>query len=259
LIELSSYFPNNKLRFCYTLKNGRLHGCGRSWYDNGQLEREEWFHKSILHGIQRLWYAQGILKSEMNYVNNHLDGLRREWYPSGRLMMECHYVMNRLEGICTEWHHNGQIRERTPYWEGQPHGIIKRFDEKGRAIAKDIYVRGLRYTGRIRRLVNAKRFDLRQLGRIGSVAIRHFLLEEIGYARLLREGNAQIIDQDGECELFQCHWHKEEEPLYLVKVKCPSTGTFYTLRVAPHVRNVREAIAWTFSLGGNEYIPQEES
>ena len=59
LIELSSYYPNNNLRFSYTIKNGRLHGYGRRWYENGQLEREDPFHKSILHGSQRLWYTHG--------------------------------------------------------------------------------------------------------------------------------------------------------------------------------------------------------
>src|SRR6185295_5996038 len=203
LLELSSYYPNNHPRFCYTLKNGRLHGVGRTWYENGQLEREEPLHKSVLHGRERLWYPHGVLRAEKHYVNDQLDGARREWYPSGQMKIECHYVMNRLDGLYTEWHPKGQLKERVPYWEGEPHGIIKRFDEKGRASAKEIYVRGLPYGGRIKRLLNEKRFEAKRLARIGSPAIRRFLLEEIGYARLLAEGLARRIDQDGDSELFE--------------------------------------------------------
>lgn len=259
LIELSSSYPNSRPRFSYTLKNGRLHGVGRMWYENGQPEREDPFHKSILHGRQRSWYAHGALKAEMNYINNHLDGLRREWYPSGRPMMECRYVINRLDGLCTEWHQNGQVKERIPYWNGEAHGIIKSYDEKGRALAKEIYIQGLRYTGTIRRILNAKKINVKRLSRIGVPALRHFLLEEVGYERFLKEFPAQFIGQDGECELFKCFWHKDEEPLCLVKVKCPSTGIYYTLRVPPHVRSIQEAVAWTFTLEAVEYSPLEES
>jgi hypothetical protein len=84
-------------------------------------------------------------------------------------------------------------------------------------------------------------------------------LEEIGYERFLSEVEHEVLDRQGDYEFIRINWHAEEEPIYLIKVKCSSTGVFYALRVSPYVKTVQEAIAWTFALSEHEYRPQEES
>jgi hypothetical protein len=36
----------------------------------------------------------------------------------------------------------------------------------------------------------------------------------------------------------------DREPIYLLKMTCPSTGFIHTLRVPPNIQSAREAIAW---------------
>jgi hypothetical protein len=52
---------------------------------------------------------------------------------------------------------------------------------------------------------------------------------------------------------------KNEEPIFLVKVKDPSLQVYYMLRVPPNVRTCKEAIAWTFGLSSEEYNPIMET
>ena len=69
----------------------------------------------------------------------------------------------------------------------------------------------------------------------------------------------EIIDKDGDYELVKIRWHKKEMPIVLVKVKCPSTGAFYVLRVPLSIKTVKEAVAWTFGMATKDYKPEEES
>lgn len=36
----------------------------------------------------------------------------------------------------------------------------------------------------------------------------------------------------------------QKEPIYLLKMTCPSTGFVHALRVPPNIKSAREAIAW---------------
>ncbi len=253
------YYPNGQLQFRYTINKGKLHGIGRRWYENDQLEREDPFHKGILHGRQRTWYSDGKIKSEMHYTNDCYDGRRREWYPDGHMKLECFYKMNLLEGDLVEWYPNGVLKERGSYFEGLRHGVWKEYDINGRLLLSEVYIRGVRLGGRIQRLLDSGRLSARYIKRIRNTAVRRICLEEFGYERFLLEVEHKTIDANEGCDLVRIDWHPQEEPLYLVRVKCPSTGAFYTLRVSPEAKTVREAVAWTFGLSEHEYQPQEES
>ncbi len=245
--------------FRFTIEKGKLNGLGQIWYESGQLKQEEHFHKDILHGIQRSWYPNGQIKVEIHYTNGAYDGQRREWYQNGQLKLECSYKMNTLDGPMTEWHLNGLIKEQVHFLEGERHGIGKEYDNKGRLIQKELYIRGIRYGGRIKWLLNTNRLKASHITKMQNTALRRICLEELGYERILLELNHETINQENDCELVKINWHQDEEPLYLVKVRCSSTGVFYTLRVPPEVQTVRQAIAWTFGLNEHEYQPQEES
>ena len=259
LIVNTGFDADGRKRFCYTIRNGRLHGVGRLWFEDGQPESENTFHKGVFHGPQRSWYRNGQIRSEISIVNNQYDGTRREWYPSAQLMLECAYRQNKLEGVLTQWHANGRLKERGPYQEGLRHGIWQEFNEQGSPAAKQLYARGICYTGKVKRILDSGKICAKDILHCHNTALRRILLEELGFERFLAQMKGKVLDRDGDQELIRVNWHKDEEPLMLVKVRCPSTAVFYTLRVAPHVATVREAVAWTFSLDEIVYRPDEES
>ena len=65
----------------------------------------------------------------------------------------------------------------------------------------------------------------------------------IGYDRLIQELSAQQIDSWQEYALLTID-NADVEPIYLLKMTCPSTGFIHALRVPPNLTSAREAIRW---------------
>jgi hypothetical protein len=107
--------------------------------------------------------------------------------------------------------------------------------------------------------IKTGKFQAKDIIKIRNVAARRLLLEEFGYERFLAQLEHAILDVDGDNELVKIDWRKDEEPVHLVKVRCPSTGAFYALRVPPRMKTVKQAIAWTFRMKKDEYSPVQEA
>ena len=91
------------------------------------------------------------------------------------------------------------------------------------------------------------------------IAKRRILLSILGYDLFLQKNKHKYcLDVDGYYGLFLIKMN-EEEPIVLLKVKCPTTGMFYTLRVPPDTKTCKEAVAWTFDVNKKEYILENET
>jgi hypothetical protein len=92
---------------------------------------------------------------------------------------------------------------------------------------------------------------------------RRVLLERMGYDRFLAQARAEVLDRDrdagGERRLLRVSL-PGDEPLVCVAVICPSTGRQYLLRVPPHIRTCRGAVAWVAGFDNpDDYRPIAES
>ena len=188
-----------------------------------------------MHGVCRIWDENGTLLVEEAYNRGVLDGVRRNWHPNGQLQTQETHVRGFRHGICTEW------------------------DREGKLLQKRLYVSGSFVGGEIHRILNTRELTAQDILKIGNAEVRRACLEIVGYAWFLSKLVHQVIDRDGDYELVCINWHKKEEDIYLVKVRCPSTGAFYTLRVPPMMKKVREAIAWTFGVNEGSYAPEVET
>ena len=259
IISSRGYYPSGRIQFCFHFKNGKLHGSASTWYENGQLQEKFQFQNGALHGWYMRWFSNGQICWEIPYVNDCYHGRRREWYENGQLKMECQYEENLLQGESWEWYGNGALKERGKYLDGLRQGVWTFYDEKKKNGVKEIYLRGVRNAGKILKLVRSNQLTAKEIVRIQNTALRRICLEEIGYERFLMDLDYQLIDKCGHDELAKVEWHTEEEPLCLVKVRCHSTGAFYTLRVPPQMKTVRQAVAWTFGMTEEQYIPECET
>lgn len=77
-----------------------------------------------------------------------------------------------------------------------------------------------------------------------NIELRRVLLQGIGYERLCIELNAEKIDEWREYSLLRINSTIDIEPIYLLKMICPSTNYCHALRVPPSMTSAREAIAW---------------
>lgn len=80
-----------------------------------------------------------------------------------------------------------------------------------------------------------------------------------GLTAFLADSAAEFVDESEYGVLVHARMAIGAEPISAVIVKCPSTGETYALRVPPHMRSAREAVAWTFGLAYQEYRPIAES
>jgi internalin A len=69
------------------------------------------------------------------------------------------------------------------------------------------------------------------------------LIERIGYDRICQQLQAVELDSWQEYTLLKID-NADVEPIYLLKMTCPSTGFIHALRVPPDVRSAQEAIRW---------------
>ena len=83
-----------------------------------------------------------------------------------------------------------------------------------------------------------------------NAELRRVLIERIGYDRICQQLQAVELDSWQEYTLLKID-NADVEPIYLLKMTCPSTGHIHALRVPPDVRSssrasltAKEAIRW---------------
>ncbi len=77
-----------------------------------------------------------------------------------------------------------------------------------------------------------------------NAELKRVLIQRIGYDRICRELQAIELDNWQEYTLLKINADVDEEPMYLLKMTCPSTGHIHALRVPPDMESAREAIRW---------------
>ena len=76
-----------------------------------------------------------------------------------------------------------------------------------------------------------------------NAELRRVLIERIGYDRICQQLQAVELDGWQEYTLLKID-NADVEPIYLLKMTCPSTGFIHALRVPPDLESAREAIRW---------------
>ena len=166
---------------------------------------------------------------------------------------------HQIKAEVVGYHKNGNMRFRCPVVDGGLHGICFIWHDTGSLESRTLYFRGISLFTQTNIDKGSDTVTAQDIINIKNATARRECLEEFGYERFLVELKHDVIDKKEDYELVKIDWHKEEEPIYLVKVKCPSTGAYYTLRVPPKVVTVKEAVAWTFNMNDSEYAPLTET
>jgi len=190
-----------------------------------------------------MWYKNGIIKTECMYRNGKLDGSFVERYPNGRMRARYDYAYGALFGISREWNDKGEIIYEEIQSFLSNHSEEEYLNE-GECI---LY------------LLRNNSLTVKDILNVEDADVRHAALREFGYEKFYSELPKITIDKDNESELVEIDWHREEQAICLVRVRCHSMGIFYVLRVPPHMKTVKQAVAWTFHMKKNEYNLSEEA
>jgi len=242
--------------------DGLLDGTKRLWFGNGQLFLEEKFSKSVRIGTSRVWHENGQISIWEEYDDGRLHGRRQTWYADGCLASEEVYARGVLNGTSRYWDADGRIQRRAAHFQGRLHGEQIEWDEAGKEKSRTFYAAGRRFCKRYENLILTGNLHAKHVLKMRNAFHRRVCTEVLGYSRFLSQLSCKIIQKDGEQELVVIPAEvlgRDWEEIYLVKVKCPSTGAFYTLRVPPVMKTVKQAVAWTFGVKEDEYQPEKET
>ncbi|MCC3494509.1 MAG: hypothetical protein JGK35_29155 [Microcoleus sp. PH2017_16_JOR_D_A] len=77
-----------------------------------------------------------------------------------------------------------------------------------------------------------------------NAEVRRVLIGAIGYPKICQELQAIELDTWQEYTLLKIENDVDIEPIFLLKMTCPSTGHIHALRVPPKVLTAKEAISW---------------
>jgi len=201
----------------------------------------------------------------------------KEWYPSGRI--------KAIFGSCSsDYKYRPDSRDSTTFYD-LPKSPLKEVIEAGITILR----RGR--TGRV--ITKGELENKRRVGRwlvdnnivyfidnamvsrelyetppeklvakeilvIKNTQLRAVMVKRMGYEKLLKDIGGKSIHKQDDMELYEMDnpngdESRADKTLKLLKVCCPTTGTYYTLRVPPQVKKCEEARQWTFhkELAGN--------
>ena len=80
-----------------------------------------------------------------------------------------------------------------------------------------------------------------------NAELKRTLIQGIGYDRICQELEARELDSWQEYTLLRIDKiidDVDKQPIYLLKMTCPSTGFIHALRVPPELQSARQAIRW---------------
>ncbi|KAM3115235.1 DUF6745 domain-containing protein [Phormidesmis sp. 146-33] len=77
-----------------------------------------------------------------------------------------------------------------------------------------------------------------------NAELRRVLIEGVGYERIYQELGAIELDSWREYSLLKIDSNIDVEPIFLLKMTCPSTQFIHILRVPPNMNSAKEAIRW---------------
>ncbi|MBA7620337.1 hypothetical protein ES703_27683 [subsurface metagenome] len=79
-----------------------------------------------------------------------------------------------------------------------------------------------------------------------NAEIRKLIIEKIGWAKILSDLEAELVNQWDSYELYRIRPRDQliSESFQLLKMKCPSAGSDYVLCVPPRMNTAEAAIKW---------------
>tara|TARA_B100000427_G_scaffold266961_1_gene232541 strand:- start:2849 stop:3454 length:606 start_codon:yes stop_codon:yes gene_type:complete len=157
------------LEYEVTLKDGKLHGSYKTYFENGQIEREGIFKNGVQDGPFKIYneYGQieekGTMKSdkiygyhkiyyyeynydkpseEITYENGIENGPYKRYHYNGQLEVEGTFNNGNQDGPWKFYYDNGQLEYEETYKDGIQDGLWKFYDENGQLEYEETYKYG---------------------------------------------------------------------------------------------------------------------
>ena len=113
--ESKIFYDNGVLKTRENYKNGKLDGTKTNYYENGKTKEVSFWIKGEKNGEYKSYFKNGDIKGVLNYRNNVLHGEGRLYYESGKLKIKGSYKNGKGDGIFYSYHKDGTLKKTTTY------------------------------------------------------------------------------------------------------------------------------------------------
>lgn len=235
-----------------------------TWYRNGDIKLNTGGWNTVTTRDRINEYSPWRVTSEREQLFLIIGG----WENGKRYPFDCRVTIKAdgtVEGaddlaeIEAQWKEQDRERARQSRWLAKARGF-KRTHSCGKARRQCDALRGRGFgaqlfaTGEfecgcvVERVTHKTKLTVAEIMAESNITVRMAMVHVYGLERFLIDANAKTIDTHGEYSLLDMPmgegWNIQH--IRALKMTCPSTGVVYISPVAPHVRNVADALDWYF-------------
>ncbi len=151
LNKWAEYYENSQIKSTanYTILEGSeeepaklktsIEGIMLTYYENGEVWKEEEFRQGVKKGRTQEFYSSGQLKEVSWYENNIRNGKLNAWWPDGKLEMEGFIDLGKKTGKWQIYHTNGNLQVYYIYKNNVKHGYSKEYYPDGQLKTRGRY------------------------------------------------------------------------------------------------------------------------
>ena len=137
-------YPNGKLRYTGTFKNGKEIGVFK-FYKNTSTNFphiiKEYSEGSSIATVE-FYNQDGVLKTKGSMIGKNREGTWTYYYTNGKVFSEEIYKEGKLTDMLKNYYANGNTTEETQYRNGLKDGLSKIFSENGKLLEEVNYIEG---------------------------------------------------------------------------------------------------------------------
>ena len=120
--EYTECYKNGNIEKTYNVKNNKISGVVRRYYESGKLKSYAIYENNRANGIWIDLYESGRIAMVFHYTNNKINGLTEKFYESGNIKAKYFHINNSCEGAWLEFAENSTITAISEYKNGKLNG-----------------------------------------------------------------------------------------------------------------------------------------
>lgn len=113
------YYLSGKIEGEGILKNGKLEGIRKKYFQNGKLSLEREYSESISNGLEKEYYEDGSLKQKGIMKNNKEIGVWEMYFPNGQVKQRATFTEDHKNDESIAYYSNGKIFEHNTMVDGK--------------------------------------------------------------------------------------------------------------------------------------------
>lgn len=107
--KIIDYYYSGRIQGEGFLKDGKLSGLRKKYFQNGKVSLERNYISSIPNGLDKEYFEDGSLKQKGQFVNGKEDGIWEMYFPNGKLKQQTNFQHGKMIDESKTYYSSGKI------------------------------------------------------------------------------------------------------------------------------------------------------